>query len=231
MTCLKSDFSKSFLVFSFGLLLILAFPSILKAQKFPEGYIEQFSDPCTISGFFNSFVTNRPGEYIPDKDKFLQILPCLGDSCNLNFTSKCVLDSMILGEYIIEFEIKPETLNDKNAYITFLSPIKSINSFNALLFSHDSVAFYIMEKGALKKLDIKNWTGLKEGWNKIRIQRDILTRNTTIILNNLQSTKLIFNDRRLVMGFVSFSPGNSKVSIRNIKIWAPTSIKDKSFNW
>jgi len=138
---------------------------------------------------------------------------------------------MIFGEYIIEFEIKTETLKDNDPYITFLSPIKSFNTFYAFLLSKDSVVFYLMDKGNLKKLDKKDGGNLKSGWNKIMIQRDILTRNTTITFNNLQSSKLVFNDWKLVMGYIGFASGKSNISIRNINIWAPTSITDNTFKW
>jgi hypothetical protein len=231
MNSLKPALNKCILICSLWSLYVIINSSKLYAQKFPEGYIEQFSHTCNNTSFFNSFSSNRLADWNTDITTFLKVLPCADDSCILNFTSMCVLDSMIFGEYIIEFEIKPETLTGYGPYISFVSPIKSKNSFNAFLFSKDSVAFYLMDKGTLKKLDMKNGISLNPGWNKIRIQRDILTRNTTITINNLPSSKLVFNDRKLVMGYLGFASGKTVTSIRNINIWAPTSITDELFKW
>jgi hypothetical protein len=231
MNSFKSTFNARFLIGLFLLLSININLSKICAQKLPVGYIEQFSHPCNNTSLFDSFITNHSSSWKTDKEAFLKVLPCPDDSCILNFSSMCVLDSMIFGEYIIEFEMKNITLTDNDPYIAFMSPIKSSNSFNAFLFSKDSVAFYLMDKGTLKKLDKKGGINWKAGWNKIRIQRDILTRNTTFTFNNLQSSKLVFNDHKLVMGFLGFSSGKSTISIRNINIWAPTSITDSSFRW
>jgi hypothetical protein len=231
MDIFKPTPNNGFLICSLLLLFIKISPSILCAQKFPEGYIQQFHHNCNNEDFFNSFVTNRPSDWKTDEVAYLKVLPCIDDGCIFNFNSMCVLDSMIFGEYIIEFEIKPETLMSNDSYIAFISPIKSYNSFNAFLFTKDSIAFYLMDKGNLKKLDMKNGINLKSGWNKIRIQRDILTRNTTITFNNLHASKLVFNNRKLVMGYLGFAAGKSLISIRNINIWAPTCITDNSFKW
>ena len=231
MHCSKSSLNTGFIVYSLLFLFINTNFSNTYAQKLPIGYIEQFSHSCNNKSLFNSFSTNRPAEWKTDKLDFLKVSPCPDDSGIFNFSSKCVLDSMIFGEYIIEFEIKTATLSGNDPYISFLSPIKSNNSFNAFIFSKDSVIFYLMDKGTLKKLDIKNGVTLKSGWNKIRIQRDIITRNTSITFNNLSLSKLVFNDPRLVMGYLGFASGQSITSIRNINIWAPTSITDSLFKW
>jgi hypothetical protein len=231
MKSLKSALNKSILIYFTLFLFNIINLSKISAQKLPIGYIEQFSNICNNASLFNSFSTNRPAEWKTDKDNFLSVLPCSNDSCIFNFSSMCVLDSMIFGEYIIEFEIKIETLEGNDPYITFLSSIKSFNTLYAFLISKDSVVFYLVNKGNLKKLDIKDGGYLKIGWNKIMIQRDILTRNTSITFNNLQSSKLVFNDWKLVMGYLGFASGKSNISIRNINIWAPTSITDNSFKW
>jgi hypothetical protein len=231
MTILKSFFKKGLFITSVLFLLIIVYNKSLIAQKLPEGYIEQFSNSCNNESLFKSFSTSKPEEWKTGKETFLKVIPCKDDSCLLNFSSKLILDSMIFGDYITEFEIKTEIVPQCSSIISFLSPIKSLDSYNALVISKDSVTYFLMDKGVLKKIDQKNVAGLKPGWNRIRIQRDINSRNTTITFNNLSSSKMVFNNSRLVMGYIGFAAGNTNTFVRNINIWAPTCITDNSFKW
>jgi hypothetical protein len=68
-------------------------------------------------------------------------------------------------------------------------------------------------------------------WNKVRIERDILNRNITIIVNGESIHKNVFTDKNLVMGYVGFGSNKISSALRTIKLWAPTSITDSTFVW
>jgi hypothetical protein len=200
----------------------------LYSQKLPVGYIEQFSNPCNNNSFFKTFTRNDSSLWKIGKDASLKILPAHQTSVS---NSIGVLDQMIFGEYILEFDFRIDNPIEDSAAFSFLGSIKSIDSYYAYSFYSDSIGFFLFKKGNKSLIDIKPIQKMNPAWNKARIEWNILTRNTTIIINNDMSRKLIFNNSQLVMGFVGFANCHSLTSIKNIKIWAPTSITDQKFIW
>jgi len=194
----------------------------------PVGFIEQYSNTCNDNNFFKTLARNDSSLWKINKDTGLKLIAKNDSDIH---ESIGVLDNMIFGEYIMEFDFRIDN-NIENSYaFSLLSNMKSTESYYIYTISSDSIQFYLMYKGIKSLIDIKAIKKLKPGWNKALIEWDILTRNTTIILNNNKTNPLIFNDNKLVMGYLGFANGNISSSVKNIKIWAPTCITDKSFNW
>lgn len=212
--------------FSIFLMMILALP--LKAQVLPVGFIEQYSNPCNNENLFRNLARSDSSLWKINGDAGLKIIACSEPN---NYRSIGVLDNMIFGEYVAEFDFRIDN-NPVNSYgFSFLSNMKSKDSYYIYSFSPDSIRFYLMYKGHVNDLGTQVIKKLKPGWNKVRIEWDIISRNTIIIINNNQNNKITFNDNKLVMGYLGFSNGTMASSIKNIKIWAPTCITDKSFEW
>lgn len=200
----------------------------LRAQVMPVGFIEQFAHPCNNENLFNTLIRSDSSLWKITGNESLKIS---ASDIACSHKSIGVLDKMIFGEYIMEFDFRVDnSLNDSCAF-SFLSSMKSKESYYIYSFSADSVKFYLMFKGNLSLIDKQPIKKLKPGWNKAHIEWNILSRITTIVINNNQTNKLTFNDNKLVMGYLGFSNGNMASSIKNIKIWAPTCITDKSFVW
>jgi hypothetical protein len=208
--------------------ILFIFNFSIQAQALPVGFIEQYTNPCNNESLFNTFIRSDSGLWKINSDASLKIIPTNETATH---SSIGVLDKMIFGEYIMEFDFQIDNTSGDSSSFSFLGNIKSKDSYYIYSFSADSIKFYLMYKGNKSLLDKEPIKKLKPGWNKAHIEWDILSRNATIVVNNNQANKLTFNDNKLVMGYLGFSNGNFATCIKNIKIWAPTCITDKSFIW
>lgn len=224
--------SRKLPVLFFSAIIIMAVKAV-DAQKLPLGYIVQYSNKCNNENFFKDLVTENPGCWKILHEKYLQgtWVNC-PDSLSGSYEdiSKGVISPYIYGDYILEFEFRfYKTISD-SALFSFLGPVKTPDTYYAFCFSRDTVTFYFMKQGqqaAIKKLACPYITGQ---WNKIRVERNILKRRTTIIVNGNTGHKLTFTDKNLVMGYLGFG-SNSSCLIRDIVVYAPTSITDTPFKW
>jgi hypothetical protein len=200
----------------------------LASQNLPVGYIEQYSNSCNNKSFFKTFIRNDSSLWKIEKNASLKILSLANPDSTASIG---LLDQMIFGEYIIEFDFHIDNCNSDSTAFSFLSSMKSATSFYAYAFSTDSIGFFLIKKGFKTLLGKKAILKLKPDWNKVRIEWNIISRNTKIIINNNQGNKIIFNNNQLVMGYLGFANGFKSSSIKNIIIWAPTCITDQKFIW
>jgi len=215
--------------FHIQLVAVLIFTTaIINAQNLPLGYVEQYSHPCNKISLYKKLVRNNPDLWKINSESGLNILPVTDTIIN---TSIAVLDSMIYGEYIVEFEFKTGNIQDSVPSFSFLTSMKSGSTYYTSAFSDNSISFFLTKSGNKILIDTKPIPKLKTGWNKVRVEWNILSRNTTITINNDAKNKLIFNDNQLVMGFLGFSNGHNPSFIKNLKIWAATVITDTGFTW
>jgi hypothetical protein len=218
---LKSLLAKCIFIFS-----LLNFS--LNAQVLPVGFIEQYANPCNNENIFKTLIRKDSSLWKISSDASLKLDASISPEMH---SSIGILDKMIFGEYIIEFDFRIDNNPGNSCCFSFLSNMKSKDSYYIYSFTSDSIQFFLKYKGFEKFIGAQPIKKLKPGWNKARIEWNILSRNTTIMLNNNQINKITFNDNKLVMGYLGFSNGNMASSIKNIKIWAPTCITDKSFVW
>jgi hypothetical protein len=203
------------------------------SQKLPVGYIEQYSEKCINNNFFKTFYPENISNWRFIEDSKSKTLIIATDSLDKQVFPdiRGIIRNMVFGDCIIEFEFRTNKKTSVSEGFCFLGPVKSIRSYYVFLFSSDSILFSFINKGEIILVDRQPAAKTVSGWNKVRIERDILNRSITIIMNGDYIHKNNFTDKNLVMGYVGF--GTNKVSgfLRNIKIWAPTSISDTTFTW
>lgn len=193
-----------------------------------------YSDRCVNEKFFKSFYPEDTSNwrFIPVNNvKTLFIKPIQRSDNPVFPEARGVIRYMNFGDFIIEFEFKTLKKSDSKEGFCFLGPIKTDMTYYAFRFSSDSVIFSFMKQGENNIIEGQPANKLTEGWNKIRIERDILNRKVTIIINGDYSHKNEFRELNLVKGFIGFGSQTISSSLRNIKIWAPTTIPDSSFIW
>lgn len=203
------------------------------SQELPLGYIKYYSGACDPQGLLESLrVRHEENWEIDGANCMLSIHPSDSTENNTIPGSMGVLGTMIFGEYIAEFEFKQSAMPDGDTTgFCFLGVIKSVKSYYAYVFTDDSISFFFIDDGIPELVDKKPGRHIVSGWNKVRIRRDILSRNVYITLNKNHSDEITFNDRNLVMGYLGFGTHRTKSHIRNLTVWAPTSITDTPFKW
>jgi hypothetical protein len=146
--------------------------------------------------------------------------------------SRGVLNKLILGDYILEFEFRNTRLTDSIiGGFCFLGPIKSKDFFYTVMFSNDTIRFLTIMNDSIHACVKKTTMSLNSSWNKVRIERNILTRTLSFIINGDKQNVINFSDRNLVMGYVGFGTQLTTSYIRNIRLWAPTAIDEDEFQW
>lgn len=217
------------------ILVILVIQSSSFCQDLPIGYINYFSHNCHNETLFNFLLPEHKEAWMIIKEEGLNVLRIKSseDSLVNSFPkSRGVLNNLILGDYILEFEIKTDLMPNKDtAGFCFLGPVKSKEIYYSLLFSKDTLSFISLRSDSIYTSIKKSIPPLKSSWNKIRIERDILSRTIYIMLNNDKQNIVSFSDRNLVMGFIGFGSHSTTSYLRNIRLWAPTAIEDNEFQW
>ena len=216
-------------------LIILPFQNCLICQELPLGYISYFSHNCSNETLFNFLLPEYEQDWsIVQKEGqiVLQVKPS-DDTLSKSFpVSRGVINNMILGDYILEFDVKTSIpIDSDTAGFCFLGPVKSSDLYYSLVFSKDTLRFFSMKNDSIQYCSNTSYTSLKASWNKIHIERDILSRSLHITINNDTQNSISFSDRNLVMGFIGFGSHHSIAYLRNIRLWAPTAIKEHTFQW
>lgn len=215
---------------------ILVIKSNLFSQELPLGYISYFAHSCNNETLFASLLPEFEQDYMIVKEEgqnLLRIKSTDDTILSKSFPrSRSVIDNLILGDYILEFEVRIVFMDDYDtAGFCFLGPVKSRENYYSLIFSKDTLKFFAVSFDSIQAYKSKVSTSLNPLWNKIRIERDILTRTLHITINNDTQNIISFSDRTLVMGYIGFGSHQSVSYVRNIRLWAPTAIVENSFQW
>ena len=208
--------------------------SIILSQELPLGYISYFSDKCHNNNFFKTWDTDKPENWNIISLKNGPALRGISeDSLMISYIpdTRGILSNLIFGDFILEFEFKTSAKqkSDSSGFY-FLGPVKTSYDYYAVAFSEDSLLFYFIEDSITNKIAVKPALLNKAEWNKVRIKRDILARELRITINK-NSEDITFSDRKLVMGYIGFGTHDATSYLKNINVWAPTSIIDTTFHW
>lgn len=204
------------------------------SQELPLGYISYFSDNCTNKSFLKVWDTDNPENWNIVNLKNGPVLRGIQeDSLIFSYVpgTRGILSELIFGDFILEFEFKTSIKQPSNSSgFYFLGPVKTSQNYYAVTFAMDSLMFYLIEDSITTKIAAKPAQLNTGEWNKVKIKRDILTRKIHITINNMPQD-IIFTDRKLVMGYIGFGTHDATSFLKNINVWAPTSIIDTSFHW
>ncbi len=229
---LRSRFGYTNLKRVFNLFVILFFSTQLHlySQQLPIGYISYYSQKGNHPDFLKTLVIKPSSSIVINKEKTFAVLnPILNDSTNILLPPTCrgIIVDKIFGEYIIEFEYKIQAGSlSGTSGLYFLSPVKSDDTYYATVFSNDTISFLHIDEGTIIKSESVSSVKLNTGWNKVKIQRDILSRKLEITMNGDVNSRISFTDKNLVMGFVGFGSQDISGYLRNVNIWAPTAFSD-----
>jgi hypothetical protein len=202
----------------------------LYAQQLPLGYISYYSQKGNTPDLLESLVINQSQGFELSKDRTCTKITPFKDDSTLNFlppACRGIIADKIFGEFIIEFDYKlqPISISGTSGFY-FMAPVKSNYTYYAIAFSDDSLSFFYVDEGNVRNLDNSGNLKINTGWNKVRIERNILNRNLLITMNGDTSHRVTFTDRDLVMGYVGFGTQDIPSFLRNINIWAPTAFTD-----
>jgi hypothetical protein len=232
MTCLKpilSLYRCTIPRILFGILFVFGW-GLLHSQQLPIGYIPYYSQRGNNPDLIKSLVINQPNGFEAGKDKSsIMLSPFHEGSAGISLPPICrgIIADKIFGEFIIEFEykLKAGVISNLSGFY-FLAPVKSNTTYYAIAFSDDSLSFLFFNEGKVVTMNSASGCKMNTGWNKVRIERDILTRSLLVIMNGDTNHRITFTDRNLVMGFVGFGTQGISSFLKNINIWAPTAFTD-----
>jgi hypothetical protein len=212
----------------------LLIPKHLFCQNLPIGYIEMYSEKCANDKFFKTFYPEDTSNWkfiTVNNTKTLLIKPNDISGNPASPKVRGIIRYYSFGDFILEFEFKTIQKPGTKDGFCFLGPVKTDMTYYAFRFSSDSVTFSFINRGENKMVESQPANKLHEGWNKVRVERDILNRKVSLIINGDYAHRNEFRELTLVKGFVGFGSESVKCFLRNIKIWAPTSISDSTFIW
>jgi hypothetical protein len=204
----------------------------LYSQKLPIGYIEQYSEKCTSESFFKTFLPedNSYWKFVSGEETKILTITTNDSLAKFKFpVTRGIIQNLMFGDYIIEFEFKASQKATGKGGFCFLGPLKSETTYYAFLFTSDTVSFSFVNNRRPILIEKKHAYIKSGNWNKVRIERYILNRSTTIVMNGDYDNKLFFTDLNLVMGYLGFGSQGTTCSLRNIKIWAPANIEQLFF--
>ena len=211
------------------------------AQNLPVGYItqfqEDFSKPSTaLKAFeFSDSATWKTGH--EGKNYFLQFSGKNSDTLKtICLQDLAVLNGYLFSDFIFEANVKiprKEIISGKN--ICFFLGLKDTTHYYAIQLSTipgDTTQQIFVVNNGIKKI----LTGKKNGeinwetgqWHKIKIIRNILAKSIIVYFDNMHIPVMEAKDRTLIMGYTGFGTSGIPFYIDNIKIWAPTSIEQKT---
>lgn len=203
------------------------------SQQIPPGYVLQFENSCNSDDIFKSLNVEMPENFI--MNNYLHFIPpeIYTDTVSTSeFPAvRGVIDDLILGDFIIDFEylIEKESIDSCNFY--FLAPIRTKNEYYAFEVSSNQICFNYIKNGNLTTSVCQALELNRTGWTRLTIKRDILKSTMSFFTNGAAAPEITFTDRNLVMDFIGFGANSCPCKLRNIKIWGPTSIRDKKFEW
>jgi hypothetical protein len=208
------------------------------SQQLPEGYILQYQQSFNGSKSLSDFRVENPEAwgifnaggnfYLHFKDLPHQGLPSMRPE-NIAF-----INNHIFGDFILEAQVMPVTDSNGFGEICLFVGLKDLSNYYCIQLADrcDSLhhGIYVVKKSVIRKLTGSDahpvsWEPGK--WQRIRVERNIVKRTILVYFGDANQPVLQCKDYELVMGSVGFGSFNGSGKIDNIRIWAPTVIRDE----
>lgn len=221
-------------LFILGLSFFILYHEV-QGQPLPEGYILQyqqgFSGSMPLSDFTfsdpaSSGIFNQAGNYY---------LQCMGNALQPSLpVNMAILKNRIFGDFILEADVM--SLADSNglgeACICLGMKDNTKYYYLRLANQKDTIlnSAYLVNKSMVTKLtptSEKSVTLTSNKWHKVRIERDIVKRTILLYIDNMKIPAMRIKDYELVMGTLGFGTCRKSVRFDNIKVWAPTVIREE----
>lgn len=220
------------------MLSLILFVLSVSAQQLPEGYILQYQQSFSGSISLSDFRVENPeawGIFSTGGNFYLHFkgLPHQGPPSRLpeNIT---VLNNHIFGDFILEAQVMPEIDSGGLGEICLFVGVKDLSNYYCIQLANrcDSLhhGIYVVKKSVIRRLTGAEsapvaWESGK--WQRIRVERNIVKRTILVYVGDARQPVLQCKDYELVMGSVGFGSFAGSGKIDNIRIWAPTVIRDE----
>jgi hypothetical protein len=211
---------------------------VCPAQQLPEGYILQYQQGFNGRPSMDDFGVRNPESW--------SVLSA-GNNFYLHFAelpgiingptlpgNLAILNNRIFGDFILEADVMPEPDTQGFGEICIFLGIKDPHQFYCVQLANLSDGNHhgivVVKKDQIKRLTAPdsppvNWITNK--WHKIRLERDIVKRTILVFVGDMKQPLLRVKDYELVMGSVGFGSYTGAGRIDNVRIWAPTVIRDE----
>jgi hypothetical protein len=220
-----------------SLFTFLCFPNVL-SQAIPEGFILQYGQKFSSNKGMGDFWFSDPTPWKLGKLKSNYFL-CLDHpqgTAPLTLSlppDRAVLKNRIFGDFILEADILPGNMEAASGECCLFLGMKDTTRYYFVLLStdpsNDHQGIYLVKNSVRKKLTLKTSSPRPlnaNAWQKIRVERNIVTRTIRVFAGDMQLPLMEVKDYELVMGSVGFGALNSPLSLDNLSVWAPTMIEE-----
>jgi hypothetical protein len=222
---------------SLSLSLTLSLSLSLSAQILPPGYILQYKQDFTKPAAVNDFWFNRASLWrisTLQGNGFLHADAVPPDSARGDMTvpvaNRAVLKNRIFGDVVLEADVRlPES---RGAEAAILLGMKDSTKYYFIRLSADSTispGIFLYKNGRVTALPLRisQPALLKPAvWQKVRVERNIVTRIMRVYVGNLSAPVMETKDYELIMGYLGFGAAEGAVRVDNVRVWAPTMLDD-----
>ena len=226
---------KKYIIFIF--LSIILVPAGI-SQKLPGGYILQYQQSFSDTKSLSDFRVGNPeiwGIHKSGSNFYLQFAGTQGVAVRPLFPQNmAVLNNRIFGDFILEADVMPQVDTLGFGEICLFLGIKDQSRYYYIQLASrcDSLThgIYVVKDSTLKKLtpsDALPVVWKENKWQKVRLVRDIVTRTILIYVGDMEKPLLQTKDYGLVMGSIGFGSFSGAGQIDNVRIWAPTVIREE----
>jgi hypothetical protein len=208
------------------------------AQKLPGGYLLQYQQSFSDTKSLADFKVGNPelwGIHKSGSNFYLQFEGTPGSAVRPSLPQNmAVLNNRIFGDFILEADVMPQIDTLGFGEICLFLGIKDQSRYYCIQLASrcDSLThgIYVVKDSTVKKLtspDALPVVWKEDKWQKVRLVRDIVTRTILIYVGDMEKPLLQTKDYALVMGSVGFGSFSGAGQIDNVRIWAPTVIREE----
>ena len=215
--------------FVFGVSLSL-FTLWVQAQDIPSIYVTLYHDYYASPESLEKLICSK--SLFPEIVKRPVNNYALSLTNNDTVPALCTIDSFMLGDFIFRGEFKAEVEDNSNGFgIVF--GLRDSSHYYYLRLSYepnnDLLFQMLLFNGNVKKeltKGIMERTG-ESGWDRIAVQRDIVSTETKFYINYMEVPVETIKDRIFILGSVGYIVEPTvNLKVDNVKIWGPTSLKE-----
>ncbi len=220
------------------LIAILLLPIIPgHAQNIPDGYLLQYQQNFSAKNAVQDFKFSDAGSWrisVEKGNNFLEFTDTgLYQPPVLSPGIIAIVDDRIWGDFILEANVMQTGQEPAKRSMCILFSIKDSAKYYYVDLSsgsdENSNGIFLVNNKPVVKIGTDSIPGINWGnnkWHKVRIERNIVTRNVKVFFDNMEQPFMESTDWNLVMGYVGFGSFSDKGRIDNIKIWSQTSIPE-----
>jgi hypothetical protein len=208
------------------------------SQQLPEGYILQYQQSFSGPQSLSDFRVENPEAWGISNAGGNFYMHCMGMHHQVSPSQRpeniATLNNHIFGDFILEAQVMPEPDSNGFGEICLFVGLKDLSNYYCIQLASrcDSLhhGIFVVKKSVIRRLtgaDATPVTWEPGKWQRIRVERNIVKRTILVYIGDAKQPILQCKDYELVMGSVGFGSFSGSGRIDNIKIWAPTVIREE----